>query len=46
MYIYKREQRNQREEKETIIVNRYQYDITFTIFDKEKRKKKKNITRE
>ncbi len=26
--------------KETIIVNRYQYDMTFTISDKEKREKK------
>ena len=45
MYIYKREQRNQGEEKETIIANRYQYDIVFTISDKE-REREKNITRE
>ncbi len=48
MYIYEREQRNQGGGKERIIVNRYQYDIVFTISDKEKREreKKENITRE
>ncbi len=48
IYIYEREQRIQGGEKERIIVNRYQYDIVFTISDKEKREreKKKNITRE